>query len=65
MVKTHMTKLYWYGIELDKLIKVGYASGEAHKILMDRLDAMPDVEWLEIDNNNLTVPLENERESDD
>lgn len=55
--KAHMTKLYWYDTELTKLIGIGYASGEAHKILMDRLATM-DIEWLELDNNNLTVQSE-------
>lgn len=59
MAKAHMTALYWYQTELDKLIKVGYASGEAHKILKDRLANMDSIEWLE-PNNNLTVLLDNE-----
>jgi hypothetical protein len=59
MAKAHMTALYWYNIELDKLIKVGYASGEAHKILMDRLATMNSIEWME-PTNNLTVPSEQE-----
>jgi hypothetical protein len=60
MAKAHMTALYWYQIELDKLIKVGYASGEAHKILKDRLATMTSIEWWDEDNNNLTLPLEKE-----
>lgn len=59
MTKAHMTALYWYNTELDNLISVGYASGEAHKILMDRLASMDSIEWLE-PTNNLTVPLDNE-----
>lgn len=59
MAKAHMTALYWYQTELDKLIKVGYASGEAHKILKDRLANMDSIEWLE-PINNLTVLLDNE-----
>jgi hypothetical protein len=59
MAKAHMTALYWYQTELDKLIKVGYASGEAHKILKDRLATMDSIEWLE-PTNNLTVLLDNE-----
>ena len=59
MAKAHMTKMYWYNTELDKLIKVGYASGEAHKILMDRLATMNSIEWME-PTNNLTVPSEQE-----
>jgi hypothetical protein len=59
MAKAHMTALYWYQTELDKLIKQGYASGEAHKILMDRLADMDSIEWME-PTNNLTVLLDNE-----
>ena len=59
MAKAHMTALYWYNTELDKLIKQGYASGEAHKILMDRLADMDSIEWME-PTNNLTVLLEQE-----
>jgi len=59
MAKAHMTALYWHNTELDKLISVGYASGEAHKILRDRLASMDSIEWLE-PTNNLTVPLDNE-----
>jgi hypothetical protein len=59
MAKAHMTALYWYNTELDKLIRLGYASGEAHKILMDRLAIMNSIEWME-PTNNLTVPLEQE-----
>jgi hypothetical protein len=59
MAKAHMTALYWYNTELDNLIKVGYASGEAHKILMDRLATMNSIEWME-PTNNLTVPSEQE-----
>jgi len=58
MAKAHMTALYWYNIELDKLIKQGYASGEAHKIVKDMLAKMDSIEWLE-PTNNLTVPLDN------
>ena len=59
MAKAHMTALYWYNTELDKLIKQGYASGEGHKILMDRLSDMNSIEWME-PTNNLTVPSEQE-----
>lgn len=59
MAKAHMTALYWYQTELDKLIKQGYASGEAHKILMDRLADMDSIEWME-PTNNLTVQSEQE-----
>jgi hypothetical protein len=59
VAKAHMTALYWYQTELDKLIKVGYASGEAHKILKDRLADMDSIEWME-PTNNLTVLLEQE-----
>jgi hypothetical protein len=59
MAKAHMTALYWYQIELDKLIRLGYASGEAHKILKDRLASMDSIEWLE-PTNNLTVQSEQE-----
>jgi hypothetical protein len=60
MAEAGMTKLYWYEVELDKLIKQGYASGEAHKIVIDWLSKMEGViEWLE-PTNNLTVPLEQE-----
>ena len=64
MAKSHMTKLYWYEVELAKLRHNGYANGEAHKILMERLDTMDNIEWrepevhmltIELDNNNLTV----------
>ena len=57
MTKAHMTKLHWYDSELTKLISIGYASGEAHKILMDRLTTMDSIEWYE--PNNLTVTLDN------
>jgi hypothetical protein len=61
MAEAGMTKLYWYEIELDKLIKQGYASGEAHKIVIDWLSKMEGViEWWDKDNNNLTVLLDNE-----
>lgn len=59
MAKAHMTALYWYETELDKLIKQGYASGEAHKILMDRLANMDSIEWME-PTNKLTVQSEQE-----
>jgi hypothetical protein len=59
MAKAHMTALYWYNTELDKLIKQGYASGEAHKILKDRLAMMDSIEWME-PTNNLTVQSEQE-----
>ena len=59
MAKAHMTALYWYETELDKLIKQGYASGEGHKILMDRLSDMGSIEWME-PTNNLTVQSEQE-----
>lgn len=59
MAKAHMTALYWYNTELDNLIKQGYASGEGHKILMDRLANMDSIEWME-PTNNLTVPSEQE-----
>ena len=59
MAKAHMTAFYWYNTELDKLIKQGYASGEAHKTLMDRLADMDSIEWME-PTNNLTVLLDNE-----
>ena len=59
MAKAHMTALYWYNTELDKLIKQGYASGEGHKILMDRLSDMGSIEWME-PTNNLTVQSEQE-----
>jgi hypothetical protein len=58
MAEAHMTKLYWYDTELTKLIGIGYASGEAHKILMDRLTTMDSIEWYE--PNNLTVLLDKE-----
>jgi len=58
MAKAHMTKLHWYDSELTKLISIGYASGEAHKILMDRLATMDSIEWYE--PNNLTVLLDKE-----
>lgn len=67
MAKSHMTKLYWYEMELAKLRRNGYASDEAHKILMERLDTMDSIEWrepevhvltIELDNNNLTVQSE-------
>jgi hypothetical protein len=54
-----MTALYWYETELAKLHGIGYASGEAHKILMDRLATMDSIEWLE-PTNNLTVQSEQE-----
>lgn len=60
MAKAHMTALYWYNVELDKLIKQGYASGEAHKIIKGWLANMDSIEWLE-PNNNLTVLLEQEK----
>ena len=60
MVKAHMTKLYWYETELAKLHGIGYASGEAHKILKDRLATMTSIEWWDKDNNNLTVQSEQE-----
>lgn len=59
MAKAHMTALYWYETELDKLIKQGYASGEAHKIVMDRLSTMDSIEWME-PTNKLTVQSEQE-----
>jgi len=59
MAKAHMTALYWYETELDKLIKQGYASGEGHKMLKDRLAEMDSIEWME-PTNNLTVLLEQE-----
>jgi hypothetical protein len=60
MAEAGMTKLYWYEVELDKLIKQGYASGEAHKIVIGWLANMEDsIEWLE-PNNNLTVLLDSE-----
>jgi hypothetical protein len=59
MAKAHMTKLYWYETELDKLIKQGYASGEAHRKLRDYLLDNDCIEWLE-PTNNLTVPSEQE-----
>ena len=46
-VKAHMTKLYWYETEMDKLQALGYASGEAHRILVDRLSEMDAIEWAE------------------
>jgi hypothetical protein len=58
MANAGMTKLYWYEVELAKLQGIGYASGEAHKILMDRLSTMDSVEWHE--PNNLTVLLDKE-----
>lgn len=58
MIKSHMTKLYWYDTELKKLIRIGYAPGEAHKIVMDTLITMDNIEWYE-PNNNLTVTLDN------
>ena len=49
MVKAHMTKLYWYEVELDKLIALGYSSGEAHRIVIDELESMGDsIEWEEV-----------------
>ena len=45
MAKAHMTKLYWYETEMDKLEALGYASGEAHKIVIDRLLSMDNIEW--------------------
>lgn len=49
MAKAHMTKLGWYEVELNKLIAQGYASGEAHKIVIQMLDAMGDsIEWAEV-----------------
>ena len=60
MAKAGMTKLYWYNTELDKLIKQGYASGEAHKIVKGWLANMDSIEWLE-PTNNLTVLLEQEK----
>ena len=59
MAKARMTALYWYETELAKLHGIGYASGEAHKILMDRLATMDSIEWLE-PTNNLTVQSEQE-----
>ena len=49
MAKAHMTKLHWYETEMDKLQALGYASGEAHKILKDRLSEMDVIEWWKID----------------
>jgi hypothetical protein len=50
MAEAGMTKLYWYETEMDKLEKLGYASGEAHKIVMGWLSKMEGViEWWEID----------------
>jgi hypothetical protein len=59
MAKAHMTALYWYQTELDKLIRLGYASGEGHKILKDRLATMDSIEWME-PTNNLTVLSDSE-----
>ena len=60
MAEAGMTKLYWYEVELDKLIKQGYASGEAHKIVIGWLANMKDsIEWME-PTNNLTVQSEQE-----
>ena len=48
MAKALMTKLYWYETEMDKLEKLGHASGEAHKIVMGWLSKMEGViEWWE------------------
>ena len=47
MTKAHMTKLHWYETEMDKLEALGYASGEAHRILMDWYDKMGAIEWAE------------------
>jgi hypothetical protein len=49
MAKAHMTKLHWYETEMDKLVAVGYAEGEAHKLVIDRLESMGDsIEWAEV-----------------
>jgi hypothetical protein len=49
MAKAHMTKLGWYEVELDKLIALGYAPAEAHRIIKDRLESMGDkIEWAEV-----------------
>lgn len=40
-----MTKLFWYEVETNKLIAVGYSQGEAHKIVMDRFLSMSNIEW--------------------
>lgn len=53
MVKAHMTKLYWYETEMDKLEKLGYASGEAHKIVMEMLSKMSAIEWWEKEVENV------------
>ena len=40
-----MTKLFWYEVEANKLIAVGYSKDQAHKIIMDRFLSMPDIKW--------------------
>ena len=53
--KSHMTKLAWYETEMNKLKAFGYAPGEAHKIVMDRLDNMDGViEWWEGTDETVT-----------
>lgn len=45
MAKAHMTKLYWYETEMNKLVALGYAEGEAHRKCMDYLLDMDLIEW--------------------
>ena len=49
MAKAHMTKLGWYEVEMDKLEALGYAPYEAHRLVIDRLESMTDIEWWEGD----------------
>jgi hypothetical protein len=50
-----MTKLVWYETEMNKLKAFGYAPGEAHRIVMDRLDNIDGViEWWEGTDETVT-----------
>lgn len=59
MVKAHMTKLYWYEVELAKLLDIGYDGRDAHQLIMDRLDTMDNIEWQEPEVHILTIELDN------
>lgn len=47
MAKAHMTKMYWFESEVDKLIAQGVSNGEALQIILDRLATMDSIEWWE------------------
>jgi uncharacterized protein YoaH (UPF0181 family) len=43
--KAGMTRLFWYEVETNKLMALGYSQGEAHKIVMNRFLSMSSIEW--------------------